>query len=593
MRKKILFPTALLLLVFSFVLSLCVGSAQISIHEAISALQNGSLTPDNRILFYVRLPRALAAVLSGAALAVSGVLLQNVLNNALAAPNIIGVNAGAGFAVLFLLAVFPTATAFLPFAAFLGALFASLLIYAVAAKSGASRTTITLAGVALSSVFTAGSNAIKTFFPDTIYNSSSFFIGGFSGIAYKNLTPAWVAILLGLLLAVLFSGEMDVLSLGDETAQSLGMRVQGTRFLLLMTASLLAGGAVSFSGLLGFVGLIVPHILRHFIGARHRILVPLSALFGASFVLLCDTLSRTLFSPYEIPVGIVLSLLGGPFFLFLIVRKKRRKTRMNQNLSTALKFADLCVTLNHAEILRGVSGELRRGEVTGILGPNGCGKTTLLRALCRLIKADSGSITLCGGTAETDIAALAPKALARRVSFLPQQRAVPDITAKTLVSHGRYPYLGFSRTLSNKDRTVIQNALKTAGVSAFADRRLPMLSGGERQRVFLAMLLAQNTDVVLLDEPTTYLDAHHKFELMALLSTLKVQNKAVGIVLHELPLAFKFCDRLLLMKNGQIMQSGTPEELLKTGLIEHLFGVSLTPVMLDKEVEYIERKIHS
>ena len=590
MRKKILFPAALLLLVFSFVLSLCVGSAQISIREAVSALQNGSLTPDSRILFYVRLPRALAAVLSGAALAVSGVLLQNVLNNALAAPNIIGVNAGAGFAVLFLLAVFPTATAFLPFAAFLGALFASLLIYAVAAKSGASRTTITLAGVALSSVFTAGSNAIKTFFPDTIYNSSSFFIGGFSGIAYKNLTPAWIAILLGLLLAVLFSGEMDVLSLGDETAQSLGMRVQGTRFLLLMTASLLAGGAVSFSGLLGFVGLIVPHILRHFIGARHRILVPLSALFGASFVLLCDTLSRTLFSPYEIPVGIVLSL---PVLPFPHRAQKRRKTRMNQNLSTALKFADLCVTLNHAEILRGVSGELRRGEVTGILGPNGCGKTTLLRALCRLIKADSGSITLCGGTAETDIAALAPKALARRVSFLPQQRAVPDITAKTLVSHGRYPYLGFSRTLSDKDRTVIQNALKTAGVSAFADRRLPMLSGGERQRVFLAMLLAQNTDVVLLDEPTTYLDAHHKFELMALLSTLKAQNKAVGIVLHELPLAFKFCDRLLLMKNGQIMQSGTPEELLKTGLIEHLFGISLTPVMLDKEVEYIERKIHS
>ena len=126
-------------------------------------------------------------------------------------------------------------------------------------------------------------------------------------------------------IAVLFSGEMDVLSLGDETAQSLGMRVQGTRFLLLMTASLLAGGAVSFSGLLGFVGLIVPHILRHFLGARHRILVPLSALFGASFVLLCDTLSRTLFSPYEIPVGIVLSLLGGPFFLFLIVRKKGGK----------------------------------------------------------------------------------------------------------------------------------------------------------------------------------------------------------------------------------------------------------------------------
>ena len=121
-------------------------------------------------------------------------------------------------AVLFLLAVFPTVTAFLPFAAFLGALFASLLIYAVAAKSGASRTTITLAGVALSSVFTAGSNAIKTFFPDTIYNSSSFFIGGFSGIAYKNLTPAWIAILLGLLLAVLFSGDEDAEQLYKDFA---------------------------------------------------------------------------------------------------------------------------------------------------------------------------------------------------------------------------------------------------------------------------------------------------------------------------------------------------------------------------------------
>lgn len=265
---------------------------------------------------------------------------------------------------------------------------------------------------------------------------------------------------------------------------------------------------------------------------------------------------------------------------------------MNPDFSTALKFTDLCVTLNRTAILRGVSGELKRGEVTGILGPNGCGKTTLLRSLCRLIKTDSGSIALCDDAAETDISALAPKALAQHISFLPQQRAVPDITAKTLVSHGRYPYLGFSRTLSNEDRAVIQNALETAGVLDFADRRLPTLSGGERQRVFLAMLLAQNTDVVLLDEPTTYLDAHHKFELMALLDHLQQQNKAVTIVLHELPLAFKFCDRLLLMENGKIIQSGTPKELLKTDLIERLFGVSLTPVTLEGETEYIERKIH-
>ena len=265
---------------------------------------------------------------------------------------------------------------------------------------------------------------------------------------------------------------------------------------------------------------------------------------------------------------------------------------MNTDFSTALKFTDLHVTLNHTEILRGVSGKLKRGSITGILGPNGCGKTTLLRSLCRLIKINSGRITLCDNARETDIFTLPHKTLAQHISFLPQQRAVPDITAKTLVSHGRYPYLGFSRTLTSFDREKINAALETAGAQNFADRRLSTLSGGERQRVFLAMLLAQDTDIVLLDEPTAYLDAHHKFELAELLTLLKSRNKAVGVVLHELPLAFKYCDRLMLMENGSIQFTGTPQEILQTDCIPEIFGVTLTPVTLDRETEYIERKIY-
>lgn len=322
-RAAWLFPALLLALVLSFLLSLSVGAADISLTGAFRALSAGDVgSADYRILFFVRLPRAAAALLSGAALAVSGVILQNVLNNALAAPNIIGVNAGAGFAVLLLISLFPEAVAVLPLAAFLGALSASLLVYAVAAKTGASRSTITLAGVAIGSIFSAGGNALKTFFPDAIYNANAFFIGGFSGVSFRNLFPAWLVILLGLLLAVLLSGDMDVLALGDETACALGMRTKPMRFFLLVIASLLAGGAVSFSGLLGFVGLLVPHILRRFTGARHRVLVPLSMLGGAVFVLLSDTLSRTLFAPYEIPVGILLALLGGPFFIFLLLTRK-------------------------------------------------------------------------------------------------------------------------------------------------------------------------------------------------------------------------------------------------------------------------------
>ena len=272
---------------------------------------------------HVRLPRTLASLLAGAALAVAGILLQAVLGNPLAAPNIIGVNAGAGFAAVLLLAAFPSLSGLVPISAFLGALAASLLVFALAAKTGARRTTILLAGVAVSSMLTAGINAVKTLYPDSLSNANTFLIGGFSGVSMRNLSPAWILIAAALAAAVLTAGNTDVLTLGDETAASLGLNVRATRFFLLVTASCLAGAAVSFSGLIGFVGLIVPHIARRFAGHTHRRLIPAGALLGAALLLICDTFSRILFAPYELPVGILLSLLGGPFFLFLLLHKKK------------------------------------------------------------------------------------------------------------------------------------------------------------------------------------------------------------------------------------------------------------------------------
>ena len=244
-------------------------------------------------------------------------------------------------------------------------------------------------------------------------------------------------------------------------------------------------------------------------------------------------------------------------------------------------------------VVKGVSLAVKSGEVVGLLGKNGAGKTTTFYMVVGLVVADDGQIRLDG----QDITHMPIYKRARMgLSYLPQEASV---FRKLSVEDNVRAILELQEGEDGKplSKDVIEERLdqllEELQIQHLRTNQAISLSGGERQRVFLAMLLAQNTDVVLLDEPTTYLDAHHKFELMALLSTLKAQSKAVGIVLHELPLAFKFCDRLLLMENGQIMQSGTPEELLKTGLIEHLFGVSLTPVMLDKEVEYIERKIHS
>ncbi|MCI8514444.1 MAG: iron ABC transporter permease [Lachnospiraceae bacterium] len=322
---RILFGLSVLLAV-SICLGLAAGSSVLDLPAVVLELLEGSASsPGARILLHVRLPRVCAALLAGAALAVSGVLIQAVLSNPLASPNVIGVNGGAGFFTFLTMALFPANREWLAAGAFLGALCAAMLIYAVASGAGAGKLTIILAGMAVGSIFTAGMNAIKTFFPDTLYNGSSFLIGGFSGVAGQDLTPAWMGITAGILAACLYSRRTDVLCLGEETAFSLGLPVKQTRFFLILIACILAGSAVSFSGLISFVGLLVPHIARRLSGTAHRVLIPASALLGASFVTLCDLASRVLFAPYEIPVGILLSLVGGPFFLFLIVKQRNRR----------------------------------------------------------------------------------------------------------------------------------------------------------------------------------------------------------------------------------------------------------------------------
>ncbi len=319
-----LFLSLSLLLGVLFVLALLLGSTQISLTEAVKAwLEDDVSSTDYRILFYIRLPRAVAAIFSGCALAVSGVLIQAVLQNPMAAPNIIGVNSGAGLAAALTVAVFPTALPFLPLSSFFGALAACLLIYAISAKTSASKLTVTLVGIAVGSILNAGINTVKVAFPDSVYDADLFMIGGFSGMTYEKLMPACAVIAVAFVVALVMAKDTDILSLGENTAKSLGMNVPFIRFLLLILASALAGAAVSFSGLLGFVGLLVPHIMRKFAGSRHRLLIPSSALCGGCLVLLCDLLSRVIFAPYELPVGIILSFVGGVFFICLVLFGKR------------------------------------------------------------------------------------------------------------------------------------------------------------------------------------------------------------------------------------------------------------------------------
>lgn len=306
------------------VLSLRCGSQNIPVGEFLAALRRRDPgDPVLRILLHVRIPRTLAGGLAGCALALAGTMIQAVLNNAMASPNVIGINAGGGFAALLAAALLPGAAGLMPLASFLGALCTAMFIYALAAKAGLSRATLILAGVAVSSMLTAGSNALTLLYPDMALGATSFMLGGFNGVTLASIRSAGWYLAAGAALTAVLAADLDVLQLGEESAAGLGLHVGRTRFLAVLAAALLAGAAVSFSGLLGFVGLLVPHMARRLVGGENRWLLPVSALLGGSFVLLCDVAARLLFAPFELPVGIVMSLLGGPFFLYLLLRRKK------------------------------------------------------------------------------------------------------------------------------------------------------------------------------------------------------------------------------------------------------------------------------
>ena len=303
-------------------LSLCLGAAPLSLKELFNVFLGGGDSTATAILLYVRVPRTVGCLLAGAALAVSGAIIQTVLANPLAAPNIIGVNSGAGLGVALCCAVLPTAFTAVPVAAFLGAFAGVLIVLFIAEKVGASRMTLVLAGMAISSMFSAGIDAVLTVFPDSLIGYSDFRIGGLANVSMERVAPAAWVILVCLAIALALANEMDVLALGSDTAQSLGLKVRQVRVILLALAAALAGAAVSFAGLLGFVGLLTPHMVRRLLGGESRRMVAGCALGGAALLTLCDVGARTLFAPYELPVGIVLSLAGGPFFLWLLFRRK-------------------------------------------------------------------------------------------------------------------------------------------------------------------------------------------------------------------------------------------------------------------------------
>lgn len=312
-----------LVLLIGIAMSLMLGAVSIPFSEFLELFQTKA--PDShslQILRLVRLPRTLAAVVCGAAFAVAGAIIQTILDNPLASPNIIGVNSGAGVAVVLASALLPLKAFTLPLAAFVGAFIGVFIVLAVTRRLGSSRITVILTGVAVSGMFGAVVDTVVTLDPDSLVGYSDFRIGGLQNLSMQRVVPGAIIIGLALVLVLLLAPNLDILALGSDVAHSLGLKVSQVRFVFLLLAAALAGSAVSIAGLLGFVGLLVPHMMRRLFGTESLKLLPACALGGAALLTLCDVLARLLFIPFELPVGIIMSLGGGTFFLYLLLRRK-------------------------------------------------------------------------------------------------------------------------------------------------------------------------------------------------------------------------------------------------------------------------------
>lgn len=235
-----------------------------------------------------------------------------------------------------------------------------------------------------------------------------------------------------------------------------------------------------------------------------------------------------------------------------------------------IQLYNVCAGYQEIEVLHDINLTLESGKVTIIVGPNGCGKSTLLKSLIRLNTHSSGEILVNG----TKIEQYSQIKLAREIAYLPQNRNVPEITVLKMVLHGRFPYLSYPRRYKKEDIEKAKEALRWAGIEELAEKSISSLSGGTRQKVYIAMAIAQDTPTILMDEPTSFLDISHQLRLMELAKELASKGKAVVLVLHDLALAMRTANTIVVMKEGRILQIGSPEQIYDGEVLKTAFDIN-------------------
>lgn len=247
-----------------------------------------------------------------------------------------------------------------------------------------------------------------------------------------------------------------------------------------------------------------------------------------------------------------------------------------------IEIEQLYAGYTHTPVLKNISLNIPKGKVTVIVGPNGCGKSTLLKSIIRIQPHSSGNIFVDG----IDISKLTPQELAKKISYMAQNRQIPAITAMQMVLHGRFPYLSYPRHYRLEDKQIAEKCLEQLDILDLKDVSMKTMSGGQRQKVYLAMTLAQDTPIVLMDEPTTFLDVSHQIQTMKQARSMAASGKTIVMVLHDLPLAMQTADYLAVMNKGKLVQFGTPEEVFEENKLNEIFGITICRFQTEKGFKY-------
>ncbi|MGE0882616.1 MAG: iron chelate uptake ABC transporter family permease subunit [Blastocatellales bacterium] len=596
-RTKLVLMVLGLALVICTMIALAIGSEHVGALQILSAIlsrltgaASGLSAEQEVIVFNLRMPRIALAAGVGAALAIAGAAFQALLRNPLADPYVLGVSGGAALGSILAILLAANLAFAQPLFGFAGAVVATLIVYQLGRRDD-DPARLALAGVVLSTflsstivLLTALANNVK------LRQITLWLLGDLSSGSREGLIFVSVSSLIGVAVLMTQSRALNLMMIGERDAFALGVETSRVRWAVHLTASLVTGAAVAAGGAIGYVGLVVPHLVRLAIGADNRLVIPASALAGSVLVILSDTVARTVLSPRELPTGAITALVGAPVFIYLLLRRRIGSATVveralpsepkpegaqsaNRKADSSLSLRDVHFCYHQRKVLSGVTLEIRSGEIIALLGPNGVGKSTLLGVAHGALAVSNGEVLLDGQSVKD----FSRRELAHRVAVVAQSGEVRfPLTSLEYVLTGRFAHsraIGFD---SKRDVGVALKALADTDAAQFANRYFNELSSGERQRVVLARALAQEAQLLLLDEPTANADIAHQVSLLTLVRDL-TRQRGLGamVVTHEINLAAEFADRVALLKDGRLLAVGAPGEVMTEQLLGELFGTSL------------------